>query len=283
MRIRIRHAMNYRYDRAVLVEPQTIRLRPRSDVAQTLLEHAIAITPEPIGRADLIELEGNDTLETWFNGLIAEMRIEATSLVETHRDNPYDFVLPDPEAARLPMQYDPPLGAALAAQRRRQFPDVSAVDELAREALARAGDQPLAFLLDVMAHLQGELDWIVRPEGDAWPPDRTLGEKRGSCRDLTVLFNEICRAAGLATRFVSGYHAGDPAGHDRELHAWSEVYLPGVGWRGFDPSNNLAADGSYVALAAAAIPELAAPVSGAWRGSGVSSSLEYEIAIQAEQ
>jgi len=102
---------------------------------------------------------------------------------------------------------------------------------------------------------------------------------RGSCRDLAVLFIEACRTLNIPSRFVSGYGVSLDETTDHELHAWAEVYLPGAGWRGFDPSIGLAITERHLAVAVGATPELAAPTSGAFRGEA-ESWLETEIEIE---
>ena len=109
----------------------------------------------------------------------------------------------------------------------------------------------------------------------------TLRCGTGSCRDLTVLFMEVCRSQGLAARFVSGYQAGDPGQQDRELHAWPEVYLPGGGWRGFDPTLGLAVTDQHIAVACSWHPAGAAPVVGTIRGTAAQAAMSFDIQLQA--
>ncbi len=108
-----------------------------------------------------------------------------------------------------------------------------------------------------------------------------FARKEGSCRDLAVLFIETCRSVGIAARFVSGYHTVQPWQGARQLHAWAEIFLPGAGWRGYDPSQGLAVADQHIAIAAGATPQLAAPVTGSFRGNGVQSSFTAEIEIRA--
>jgi transglutaminase-like putative cysteine protease len=107
----------------------------------------------------------------------------------------------------------------------------------------------------------------------------TLREHDGTCRDLTVLFCAACRSAGIAARFVSGYECEAATQDSADMHAWAEVYLPGGGWRGYDPSQGLAVSTSHVAVAAAANPAMAASVSGIYRGA-VRSRMQFAIAMQ---
>ena len=113
-----------------------------------------------------------------------------------------------------------------------------------------------------------------RPAPNTLP---TLAKAGGACRDLAVLEMEAIRAAGLPARFVSGYRAGDPETNNQELHAWVEVYLPGAGWRGYDPTTGFAVSDGHVALAAGSDPRIVAPTSGSFRGTGVVSSIWTSI------
>ena len=125
-------------------------------------------------------------------------------------------------------------------------------------------------------------DRHIRPDGNAQDAVHTLMSGRGACRDLSVLFMATCRSLGIPARFASGYQAfSEAVDGGRHLHAWPEVWLPGVGWRGYDPTHGLAITNGHVALAAA--PEQAAtmPVEGGFWGTGVTSTLNYTLEIEA--
>jgi transglutaminase-like putative cysteine protease len=94
----------------------------------------------------------------------------------------------------------------------------------------------------------------------------TLSTFQGSCRDLAVLFCDLCRVVGIASRFVSGYECASAGQPDAYMHAWAEVYLPGAGWRGYDPSRGLVVANTHVAVAASFHHDLASPVAGAYTG-----------------
>jgi len=121
---------------------------------------------------------------------------------------------------------------------------------------------------------------IVRPVAAKIYVPIALRRKEGACRDLAVLFMDICRSLGLAARFVSGYKYSPDTPDQHELHAWAEVYLPGAGWRGYDPSWGLAVADHHVALAAGPAPQDAMPVTGTFRGTDVLSSLDYSVEIE---
>jgi transglutaminase-like putative cysteine protease len=154
-----------------------------------------------------------------------------------------------------------------------------AVVQLAQELWHSCGGGVLSFLSALNRRIYRTCQHMIRETGAALPPGITWRQQAGSCRDLTVLFVEACRAVGLAARFVSGYQEGDLTRNDRHLHAWAEVYLPGAGWRGYDPTQDLAVGDRHVALVACAQPKYASPISGSFRGSGASSQMEYELLI----
>jgi transglutaminase-like putative cysteine protease len=130
--------------------------------------------------------------------------------------------------------------------------------------------------------IQDRVKYTQRHMGPAWPAGRTLKERVGSCRDLAMLMIETCRCVGLPARFVSGYHLVEPRPQVYDLHAWAEIYLPGAGWRGFDPSGKGAIDDRYIVLATSSKPGLTAAVTGSFSGSvqvksAMSWSIEAEI------
>jgi len=132
-------------------------------------------------------------------------------------------------------------------------------------------------LSSLAAQIPRRLEYLLREHGDAWTSEETLKQGSGSCRDFTMLFIDVCRSAGIAARFVSGYCIGDVAA-DSHMHAWAEVYLPGAGWRGYDPSRGAPTSDDHIAVASGPMPQDAAPTFGSFRGQGV-STLEADISI----
>jgi transglutaminase-like putative cysteine protease len=258
MRFSVAHTTRYQYDGRVHLEPHTFRLRPRQDGAQRLLRHSLEIAPAPAGRADLLDREGNVVTQAWFTGQVESLEVRSEFEVETLRQNPFDFLL---------------------AQSDRTLPGKEAsgaVADLARCVAAEARDQTMPFLMSLTQTIHQRVRQVVRHEGDPKAPEGTLESAEGSCRDLAVLFCAACHAVGMTARFVSGYEREASLQEDGELHAWAEVYLDGGGWRGFDPSRGLAVADSHVAVAAAADPRVAAPISGTFRGSA-RSTMDFQI------
>lgn len=279
MRCRVLHRTRYRYDRPVFLEPHRIRLTPRGDAAQRLLSHRLDIHPRPAGSAGLTDLYGNTVLSVWFEAPVSELIIEAACEVETLRTNPFDF-LPDATRAGLPV----PLGDAEAAVLGGPClaPPSGAwgrARELAAGLVALGAVTPGDFLWALTAWFGDHVRPLTRHEPGLWDPDTVLARGEGACRDLAVCALAACRSVGIPARFVSGYQEGDPDREDGDLHAWIEAWLPGGGWRGYDPTHGLAVADRHVTLAAAPDPAGAAPVAGSFRGTGAVAGLEHELRL----
>lgn len=273
MRISVTHSTRYQYDAPVIQEPHTFRMRPRTDAAQRLLRFALQISPLPSGQSECLDRDGNVVLEAWFNTPMSELAIQSSFEIETTRENPFDFLLLG--AGKVPLEPDESMTPYL-------LPATDDVRCFAKAIAGRAGNSVVPFLGELDAELFERFEHDIRDEGPAHAPDRTLKDRGGTCRDLAVLYCAACRSLGIPARFVSGYALGAQSEKRTDLHAWAEVYLPGGGWRGYDPSQGLAVSTSHVAVAAAADPAMAAPVSGNYRGSA-SSTMQYSISIHSDQ
>jgi transglutaminase-like putative cysteine protease len=284
MRYRISHTTHYTYSQAVFLEHHVLRLRPRSDGMQTLHRFNIQIDPNPNLQTDLLDINGNTSLGLWFaNQQTPYLLIKTLSEVETHRTNPFDYWVA-PWALKLPVDYPTSIATALTPYLKSLWGHEIApgVSHLAHTLLHEVDRSLSYFLTTLTQRIYDECAYTVREQGDPLPAGITWEEKKGTCRDFAVLFIEACRAVGLAARFVSGYQEGDPNQPTHDLHAWVEVYVPGGGWRGFDPTHGLAVTDRHVALAAAAHPRQAAPVTGHLReGTGASSTLTAQISVSA--
>lgn len=155
------------------------------------------------------------------------------------------------------------------------------VANFARELAGETGGQTQEFLTVLCRRIHERSEPIIRLQGDPLPAGETLRSRRGACRDLAALFMDACRSMGLAVRFVSGYQgeAVDDTG-ERFLHAWAEVYLPGAGWRGYDPAFGLTVADGHVALAAGPSHAEARPVHGNFWGAEVEARMQVEVRIE---
>jgi transglutaminase-like putative cysteine protease len=275
MIFKIRHHLRYRYAAPAVLGPQSIRLRPREDGGQRLLDHLLQIDPQPSLRSACLDEHGNVAEHAWFVGQTELLELQAESTVETLRQNPFDFVI-DADYTSLPWgrRIEGGRPGAVAAL---LGPVEAEAAELAAALRVESGNDALSFLMRLNRWINEKITYEVRPEGAALAAGETLGRARGSCRDLAVLFCAAARSEGVPARFVSGYHEGDPHMRIKELHAWAEVFLPGAGWRGFDPSIGLACSDRHIALAASPDPAGAAPLWGRFGSTTAESKLETEV------
>jgi transglutaminase-like putative cysteine protease len=277
MLFEIIHRTRYNYSVPVFLEPLTLRLRPRCDATQTLRSYRVDVTPTPGGISHCVGLDGNNTETVWFSGLHENLVIEVHTVVETHRIDPFDFLITDPAALDLPLKYGPHLEPVLAHYRVRERSDPM-VAAFAQEIMQATKHETIPFLSLLAEQIRKRCKYMLREHGAPWTPEETLKQGRGACRDLAVLFIDVCRSAGIAARFVSGYCIGDEAS-TKHMHAWAEVYLPGAGWRGYDPSRGLATTDDHIAVAAGHSAQDATPTFGHYRGEAA-SSLVAEISIR---
>ncbi len=289
MHYQITHRTIYSYDRPVVLAPHYLQLRPRSDVTQKLHQFQLEIDPLPKQLFEALDLGGNLVSRAMFGAEgVTQLVIQAMSQVETFRSNPFDYLL-EPWALSLPINYpillhhqlQPYLGGQFAGGQLAGSGSIDPVAmQLAQELWMQTSGSVVGFLSELNQIIYQNCRYGLRETGKPHPPGITWTQKTGSCRDYTVLFMEVCRAAGLASRFVSGYQEGDPDSDDRHLHAWAEVYLPGAGWRGYDPTQGLAVADRHIALVAPPTAKHSAPVSGTLKTTGAQSQMSYELKIR---
>jgi transglutaminase-like putative cysteine protease len=285
MRARVNHTFPYRYSAPVLLGPHRFCLKPRGHGFQRLLDFQLAISPEPGRLYPLVAASGDEILRARFSGAAEAFIVRASSLVETETAPLLQACLEDNEPL-LPYPVGH-LNGDLTGSLEGWLPngqhDPAAVD-MAQEALMGSDQRALMFLQQLVEMIQDRVKYTQRHVGPAWPAGRTLKERVGSCRDLAMLMVEACRCVGLPARFVSGYHLVEPKPERYDLHAWAEVYLPGAGWRGFDPSGMGVIDDRYITLATSSKPELTAAITGSFSGpGGVESALEWNIEAEIQE
>ena len=286
LRYQISHTTTYTYSQPVTLQPHIVRLRPRSDAAQTMQMFSLMVSPIPVQQCPIVDLDGNTLLKVWFPADSAEsLTVQVLSQVETHRSNPFDYLL-EPWAVRLPIDYPSSLlrqlQPYLGGQQLKYPSPVDAIAlQLAQEIFQGVDAATTTFLTNLNQQIYQNCKYMIRETGEPQPAGMTWATKLGSCRDFAVLFVEVCRAIGLAARFVSGYQEGDLDQDDRHLHAWAEVYLPGAGWRGYDPTQGVAVADRHIALVSSADSSYAAPISGSFKQAGsVQSKMTYQLVIQ---
>ena len=279
MRARVTHTFTYRYSAPVLLGPHRFCLRPRPHGFQRLIDYRLEVSPDPSQLFDLIAAGGDTITRARFLGETELFQVVANSEVETFTAPLMEACL-DEEMARLPIpigRLNPDLMSNLQGWLPNGQHDAAAVD-LAHEALMGSDQRSLTFLQQLIEIIQDRVKYTQRHIGPAWPASRTLKERVGSCRDLAMLMIECCRCVGLPARFVSGYHLVEPKPERYDLHAWTEVYLQGAGWRGFDASGKGAVDERYIPIATSSKSDLTAAITGSFSGPpGVESTFEWSI------
>ena len=278
MRFHVRHTTTYRYSEPIALGTQTLRFRPRDGGGQRCIAHTLVIDPAPAGRTEDLDAEGNPTELVWFNGLTDRLRVSAMLTVDVVRDNPFDFLV---EAKSLPVDYGD--AAPLLAPSMKRAGDIPAGDPVGTFAaeVAEGQTDPVKFLTALTNAIHARCPVRYRESGEPFTPAETL-DGGGACRDLAVLFVDAARSRDLACRFVSGYTSPPESGGDPELHAWAEVYLPGGGWRAFDPTRGLAVADRHVTVTASADPQFCMPISGGFTGNA-EAEIDFDLDVQMHE
>jgi transglutaminase-like putative cysteine protease len=265
MRFEVEHVSRYEYSLPVALGPHVLRLLPQGPELEVVWRE-IRIEPTPTSQFIEVDSYGNEVLRVDFTG--STSRLTISSQFQAHTSEP--SMLQPGSWSPLPWGGNASTDAA------------SEVAAFALELLARTGGDVVSFLDALSTVLFERTDRHVRWEGPAHTPLDTLRSARGACRDLTLLFMECCLALGIPARFVSGYQAAaDTADGQRHLHAWPEVHLSGLGWRGWDPMHGLRVSAGHVRLCAAPTQLETMPVEGGYTfiGASLSSTLSYSVRI----
>jgi uncharacterized protein (DUF2126 family)/transglutaminase-like putative cysteine protease len=264
--------MHYRYDRPVALGAQLVRLRPAPHCRTRILSYSLKADPAEHFINWQQDPHSNYLARLVFPQRARELRIEVDLIAEMAVVNPFDFFL-EPQAREFPFRYDPADARELAP-----FLETGPATPRLTQYLAgisRERRATIDFLVELNRRLAAEIRYVVRMEPGVQSPETTLEARSGSCRDSAQLLVQMLRNLGLAARFVSGYliqlvadakPLEGPSGPSRDftdLHAWCEVYLPGAGWIGLDPTSGLLTGEGHIPLASTPDPQSAAPLSGA--------------------
>ena len=271
IRVAVNHRTEYHYDRPVALSPHVIRLRPAPHTRTPIVSYSLKILPEQHFINWQQDPFGNFLARLVFPERTSHLLVEVDFVADLVVVNPFDFYAED-YALEFPFAYEPLLKKELGPYLEVTEDGKLLSDWLASVPKAKLGS--VDFLVGLNQRLQKDIDYIVRMEPGVQSCEETLSLGRGSCRDSAQLFVQILRHIGLAARFASGYlmqlkpdvkPVDGPAGSEVDfvdLHAWTEVYLPGAGWIGFDPTSGMLAGEGHIPVACTPAPESAAPITG---------------------
>jgi transglutaminase-like putative cysteine protease len=265
-RYKIFHRTYYSFSDTVTLEPHTLLIRPREGHELRIESSTLTLTPPATLRWHR-DVEDNCVAIASFDSPANQLVIESEVIIQQYNDTPLDFLVVD-YATNYPFAYLPEDWIVLA-------PYVNAAESTAGSQLndwianVWSGEsiQTYVLLQRLCVHIHQTLSYQRREEPGVQSAAETLSRGSGSCRDFANLFMEAVRCLGLASRFVSGYlHTPPSTINFGATHAWAEVYLPGAGWKGFDPTIGEIAGINHIPVAVARLLESVPPIAGSFVG-----------------
>lgn len=278
MILSVEHTLYYSYSNFVSLTPHTIYLTPKASPNQEITSFLLDIQPIPSLLFKNVDIERNAQYVAFFDISCTTVSFKASFEINSEEYNPYQFIYFPFEMERLPFKY-PEKELLLLQPYLTQNGITTLIDQFARQLASEANWKTTDFLVKISQYIRANFYYEKRLEGAANLPEKTLISRKGTCRDYAVLMIAACKTLGIAARFVSGYCFGSEL-QAHELHAWVEVYLPGAGWRGFDPTEGRIVDNQYIMLASSADAELINPISGGFRGDASSNLNAYVNILQ---
>ncbi len=272
IKIALNHKTEYRFDRPVSLSPHVVRLRPAPHARTPIEAYSLKVHPAKHFINWQQDPFGNYLARLVFLEKARRLTLEVDAVADMTVINPFDF-FPEEYAERYPFGYESRLAKELEPYREIGEDGPRLKAWLA--GVSRKEKRTVDFLVELNSRLQRDIGYLIRMEPGIQSCEETLGKATGSCRDSAWLLVQILRHLGLAARFVSGYlvqltadvkSLDGPSGPEADftdLHAWAEVYVPGAGWLGLDPTSGLFAGEGHIPLACTPNPADAAPVTGA--------------------
>lgn len=274
IKVSLEHRTAYSFDRLVEVHPHEVRLRPAPHSRTPIEAYSLQVSPAEHYVNWQQDAFGNFVARLVFPEPTRELSITVGLIADLEVVNPFDFFVED-YAEYFPFTYPEALAADLEPYLRPVEDTGDLLADWVRAHRAGGRIRSIDYLVELNYALRNTVDYTVRMEPGVQSPEHTLRTALGSCRDSAWLLVAILRELGLAARFVSGYLVqltsdtpaldgpSGPAADFTDLHAWTEVYLPGAGWIGMDPTSGLFAGEGHIPLAATPHPGAAAPITGA--------------------
>ena len=277
----ITHRTTYTYSGLVQLGPHALRLRPREGYDLRIQTSTLTIQPHAFMRWHR-DVEGNSVAIALFDHRSDQLLIESVLLIEQYDQQPLDFLVED-YAVHYPFAYDPEEHVVLQPY---LLDNTDQVDPSLTQWLStiwRQGEpiESYALLQRINLAIHSLISYAQRDEPGVQTPAQTLFKQTGSCRDLAFLFMDLAKQLGFASRFVSGYSYTTRASGDAgSTHAWAEVFLPGAGWKGFDPTRGDIVGETYIPVAVGRLPHLVPPISGSFHGKAVLQAMTVSVIVE---
>ncbi len=286
IRVGLHHRTTYAYDKLISLGPQSIRLRPAPHCRTPILSYSLQVQPDKQFLNWQQDPFGNFIARAVFPDPTRMFQVDVDLVAEMTVINPFDFFL-EPDANEFPFTYDSSLRQQLLPYL-QTLPQTEPLRKL-MAGIPRKVTGTVDFLVDLNAYIHHRVRYVIRMEPGVQSCDETLTKGSGSCRDSAWLLVQVLRQLGMAARFVSGYliqlkpdvealdGPSGAASDFTDLHAWAEVFLPGAGWVGLDPTSGLLAGEGHIPLSATPAPESAAPITGTLDPCEVEFSVNMKI------
>jgi uncharacterized protein (DUF2126 family)/transglutaminase-like putative cysteine protease len=273
IRVALHHRTAYAYSKPVQLGPQIIRLRPAPHSRTPILSYSLKIQPSEHFCNWQQDPQGNFLARLVFPKPTSLFEVAVDLVADMSVINPFDFFI-DEIATKYPFEYESWQAGELLPFRQIDRSNTGPLFDGWVAPFRRETERTIDHLIAINQQLQKDIEYGVRLEPGVQTPEETLRLRKGSCRDSAWLMVHVCRELGYAARFASGYLiqlAADQESLDgpsgpktdfTDLHAWSEIYLPGAGWIGFDPTSGLLCGEGHIPLACSPEPTSASPIQG---------------------
>jgi len=291
MKIAIHHVTRYAYPEEVQFTPHRALVRPRENPCTRVESIQLHIEPEASVKWRVDPYE-NQIAGIYFKRPADRIIVDTSIVVDLKEGNPFDFIL-EPYAEHYPFSY-------LAAEKKALTPflEVGAPSQCAKvlpwiwDEFPTLPDKTIDLLTRINHRIYERFNYVRREEEGVQSPDETIRKGSGSCRDFSVLLMEIARQLGFAARFASGYLYDPPSGSGHiknvargAMHACADIYLPGAGWKSFDPTNGILSSHTFIPCAVASEPKLTSPIQGSYYHpqARVPSSMEVMLSVEEDK
>jgi len=252
--------------------------KPKNAPHLELESYSLKLSITPAGISEQLDAEENFVHFCWFDGMHEKINITSEAIVNSLEYNPFNFLIYPLYFNSVPFSYSDDI-IVLLQKYLTAKPIHEELLQYGKTILTSKNNATLPFLTELTIAIHTDFIVESREEGIPFKPEITFQLKKGSCRDLVWMQIHLLRNLGIASRFVSGYYYVDVENPIYELHAWTEVFIPGAGWIGFDPSNGIITGHTHIAVATSSHYRNTMPVSGTLRGNAT-SKLTTTLAIE---